>query len=88
MFMKCKTLEISWVLMLKHYDRGLGEDGRGLKQMFHEMPFKKLIWEFSQEADLRNYLRNFSRVCLTRELLAKRSRNSLYKVEKHEIWTI
>ena len=50
--------------------------------MSHEMPFKKLIWEFSREADLRNFLR----VSLTRELLTKQSWNSLYKVEKHEIW--
>ena len=51
----------------------MGEDGRNLKQMSHEMPFKKLIWEFSREANLRKYSRNFSWVSFTRKLLAKLS---------------
>ena len=41
--------------------------------MSHEMPFKKLIWEFSREANLRKYSRNFSWVSFTRKLLAKLS---------------
>ena len=41
--------------------------------MSHKMPFKKLIWEFSREADSRKYSRNFSQVSLTRKLLAKLS---------------
>ena len=47
MFMECETLEISWVLMLKHKNRDLGENGRSLKQMSHKMPFKELIQKFS-----------------------------------------
>ena len=74
--------------MLKHKNMGLGEDGRSLKRMSHEMPFKMLIWKFSREADSRNYSWNFSQVSLTHELLVKQSQNSLSKVEKLEIWTI
>ena len=55
--------------------------------MSHEMPFKKLIWKFSWEAYSRKYSQKFSRVSLTRELLAKQPRNSLSKVEKLEILT-
>ena len=50
--------------------------------MTHEMPFKNLIWKFSQEADSRKYSRNFSQVSLTCKLLAKQSQNSLSKAEK------
>ena len=50
--------------------------------MSHKMPFKKLIWKFSREANSRKYSRNFSWVSLTRELLAKQSQNSLSKAEK------
>ena len=46
------------------------------------MPFKNLIWKFSQEADSRKYSRNFSQVSLTCKLLAKQSQNSLSKAEK------
>ena len=41
--------------------------------MSHEMPFKKLIWKFSREADSQKYSWNFSQVSLTCELLAKLS---------------
>ena len=51
MFMECKTLEISWVLILKHYNRGLREDGRSLKQMSHECLLK---------ADLEIFTGNFA----------------------------
>ena len=44
--------------------------------MSHEMPFKKLIWKFSWEA----YSRNFSRVSLTHETIAKQLQNSLSKL--------
>ena len=53
MLMEWKTVEFIWVLMYKHKNRGLEEDGRSFKQMFREMPFKKLIWKFSREA--RNF---------------------------------
>ena len=73
MLMEWKTLEFSWGLMYKHENRGLGEDGRSLKQMSHKIPLKKLIWKFLQEAYLRNYSQNFSWVSLTRKTVAKLS---------------
>ena len=51
----------------------MGEDGRSIKQLSHEMPFKKLIWEFSREADSRKYSRNFLQVCPSHETVAKLS---------------
>ena len=51
----------------------MGEYERSLKQVSHEMAFKKLIWEFSWEANSRKYSRNFLQVSLTHELLAKLS---------------
>ena len=46
------------------------------------MPFKKLNWKFSREADSRKYSQNFSWVIRTYDLLAKQSWNSLSKAEK------
>ena len=43
----------------------MDKDGRSLKQMSHEMPFKKLIWKFSRKSDSRKYSRKFSQVSLT-----------------------
>ena len=62
--------------MLKHLNRGLGEDGKRLKQMTHEIPFKKLIWKFSPVSRWLASRKNFvgiSLVSLTCETVAKLS---------------
>ena len=55
----------------------MGKDERSLKQMSHEMPFKKLIWEFSREANSRKYSRKFFAgkpyLQATRKIVAKLS---------------
>ena len=63
----------------------MGEDGRSVKQISHKMPFKKLIWEFSWEANSRNYSQNFLQVSLTCELLGKVAKLS---VQSWKTWDL
>ena len=59
MLMEWKTIQIDWVFMEKYWKRGLREDGRGLKQISHEKPFKKLFLGVSWLSELRSELWNF-----------------------------
>ena len=68
MLMEWKTIQIDWVLMEKYWKRGLREDWRGLKQISHEKPFKKLFlgvlrlgesWDESRKKFPWNFLSPF-----------------------------
>ena len=52
--MEWKTIQIDWVLMWKYWKRGFREDERGLKQVSHEKPFKKLFLGVSRRGKLRD----------------------------------
>ena len=53
MLMEWKTIQIGWVLMQKYWKRGFREDERGLKQVSHKKPFKKLFLGVSRLGESR-----------------------------------
>ena len=60
MLMEWKTIQIDWVLMEKYWKKGLREDVRGLKQVSHEKPSKKLFMGISWLSESWNFLREKS----------------------------
>ena len=69
MLMEWKTIQIGWVLMKKYWKRGFREDGRGLKQVSHKKPFKKLFLGVSQLGESRGLV---VKIFMSREQAASR----------------
>ena len=66
--MEWKTIQIGWVLMKKYWKKGYREDGRGLKQVSHKKPFKKLFLGVSRLGELRG---SVAKIFASREQVAK-----------------
>ena len=67
MLMEWKTIQIDWVLMEKYWKRGLREDVRGLKQVSHEKPSKKLFMGISWLASREMSREKFRELQVSRE---------------------
>ena len=76
--MEWKTIQIGWVLMKIYWKRGFREDGRGLKQVSHKKPFKKLFLGVSRLGESRGTV---AKIFASREWVASKPRVARFSCE-------